>query len=119
MKETLYDVPAFIEVFVIRTRVGATLPRGDDSDPTRRDDPLSKRIRVVSFIAYHRRIRISLDQRRRLCYIIAGARRQQPPERDPVIAERQMKFRSETAPAPSESCLILSAFFFGAPAAHE
>ena len=47
MKETLYNVPEFIEDLVIRTRVGATLPGRDHSDSTRRDDRLSERIRVV------------------------------------------------------------------------
>ena len=62
MKEPFYDVPAFIEFLVIRTRVGATVPGRDHRYPTRRDDLLSERIRVVGLIAYHRLIAIPLNQ---------------------------------------------------------
>lgn len=119
MKETFYDVAAFIECLVIRTRVCATVAGRDHRHPTRRDDLLSQRIRVVSLIASDIFIRIPFDQRRSLRYIVAVARCQDPPEGDPVIAEGQMKFRGESAVAASETCRFLSAFFFGAPAADE
>lgn len=119
MKETFYDVAAFIEFLVIRTGVCATVAGRDHSHPTRRDDLLSERIRVVGFIAYHIFIRIPFDQRRSLRYIVAVSRGQDPPEGDPVIAEGQMKFRGESAAAASETCRLLSSCFFGAPAAEE
>ena len=119
MKEPFYDVAAFIEVLVIRTRVGATVAGRDHRHPTRRDDLLSEGIRVVSLIAYDIFVRIPVDQRRSLRYIVAVARCQEPPQGDPVIAEGQMEFRCEPTAAASETCCLLSAFFFGAPAAHE
>ena len=117
MKEPFNDVAAFIEVLVIRTRVGATLPGRDHRHPTRRDDRLSERIRVVGLITYDIFIRIPFDQRRSLRYIVAVSRCQEPPEGDPLITEGQMKFRRESATVASETCCVLSTFFFGAPAA--
>jgi hypothetical protein len=120
MKETFYDVAAFIEFLVIRTGVCATLAGRDHSHPTRRDDLVSERIRVVGLIAYHIFIRRDVfDQRRCLCDIVAISRCQDPPQGDPVIAEGQMKFRRESAARPSEGGCVLSSFFFGAPAAQE
>jgi len=120
MKEPFDDVPAFIEFLVIRTGVGATLPGRDHSNPTRRDDRLSERIRVVSLIAYDIfRRRGAFDQRRCLCDIVAVSRCQEPPQGDPVITQGQMEFRREATSRPSEGGCGLSAFFFGAPAAQE
>ena len=120
MKKAFNDVPAFIECLVIRPRLSATVPGRDHRHPTRRDDRLSERIRVVSLIAYHRLIRRhAFNQRRRLGDIVAIAGGQNPPQRDPVITQGQMEFRCESASSASESGCVLSAFFFGAPAAHE
>lgn len=119
MKKPFNDVPAFIEVLVIRSRFGATVPGRDYSNPTPGDDPLSEGIRVVSFIGYHRLVAIPLDQRRCLRYIVAVSRGQNQPQGNPVLAERQIQFRRKAAPASSEARCVLSAFFFGAPAAQE
>ena len=119
MKEPFNDVPTFIEILVIRSRLGATVPGWDHRHPTARDDLLSKRIRVVSFIAYHKLVTIPLDQPRRLRYIVAVSRGQNQPQGNPGIAERKIQFRGKSAPTSSEACSILSAFFFRAPAAQE
>ena len=72
MEEPFSDVPAFIEVLVIRTRVGATGARRDDSNATRRNDRLSERIRVIGFIRYDIFGRIVFDQCGCLRDIVAG-----------------------------------------------
>ena len=118
MKKAFNDVPAFIEVFVIRPRVCATVPGRDHRHPTRRDDPFSERIPVLTLIAYDRVItRHAFDQRRSLCDIVAVSSRQDPPQVDPVLAEGQMKFRRESTAHPFEgNGCVLSVFFLGAPA---
>jgi len=107
MKEPFYDVAAFIEVLVIRTGIGATLPGRDHRHRTRRDDLFSKGIRVVGFIAYYTLIAMPLDQRRRLRYIVAVSRRQNQPQGHPGIAERKIQFRGnppQLCPRYAASC---------------
>ena len=114
----LYQVPAFIQLFIILTgKPRPPFARRDHRNRILGGDLRYKRIRVVGFIAYDIVITIVFKERRSLGNIITVSGYQNETQRDTGIAERQIQFRRKSASSSSECLCFLSSFFFGAPAA--